>query len=245
MHRRIRSTSSWPEILLIARYCRSKHILANRFSWYLRQWISSLTPFRSVPKSWQDAASCTTVAQGQSSVADTCSNWPPPGPPSDPLWRPGPAPGCSYCGSLYCCCPSRTTTPPPRPPPTQQSFPQAAHPQSQTGKAPVCGRIFNSCTLNRINSRVVLCCVVLTPGYLEAAWGLRKEKSICSLSKKWKNVDERLPRNGETWFPKYAYEERSYRLICPLISGRRFRRSINTGGFEYTNFIFIGLQSYF
>lgn len=35
MQRRIRSTSSWPEILLMAKYCRSKHILANRFNWYL------------------------------------------------------------------------------------------------------------------------------------------------------------------------------------------------------------------
>ena len=36
MQRRIRSTSSWPEILLMARYWRSRHMRANRFSWYLR-----------------------------------------------------------------------------------------------------------------------------------------------------------------------------------------------------------------
>lgn len=36
MHRRMRSTSSWPDISFIAKYCRSRHILAKRFSWYLR-----------------------------------------------------------------------------------------------------------------------------------------------------------------------------------------------------------------
>lgn len=35
IQRRIKSTSSWPEILLMARYWRSRHIRAKRFSWHL------------------------------------------------------------------------------------------------------------------------------------------------------------------------------------------------------------------
>ncbi len=37
MQRRIRSTSSCADILLMARYCRSRHIRANKFSWYLTE----------------------------------------------------------------------------------------------------------------------------------------------------------------------------------------------------------------
>lgn len=36
MQRRMRSTSSWPDISFMAKYCRSRHILAKRFSWYLQ-----------------------------------------------------------------------------------------------------------------------------------------------------------------------------------------------------------------
>lgn len=35
MQRRMRSTSSWPDISFMAKYCRSRHILAKRLSWYL------------------------------------------------------------------------------------------------------------------------------------------------------------------------------------------------------------------
>lgn len=37
MQRRIKSTSSWLEILLMARYWRSRHIRAKRFSWHLEE----------------------------------------------------------------------------------------------------------------------------------------------------------------------------------------------------------------
>lgn len=154
MHRRIRSTSSWPEILLIARYCRSKHILANRFSWYLL-WQNTPNPscytFPVDSFGWYNTMAainntCSLYLRSilrsdrpDKSPVTTCNNWSPPGPPSDPPWHPGPAPWCFYCESLYCCL-SRTTKPPPHPLLTPPSSPQAALPQSQIVTAQVCKR---------------------------------------------------------------------------------------------------------